>query len=152
MESDTITVYGCKRRATIEYAFDSNKTVNEVLIDIGKILQRSYFSIALIINGIYCVHEKQIQHYQNKYPQSIFYVCLKTWSPADLVYNFRCIQLMKDPSFVPNQECCVCLDNKPGIANQECYHDSILCIECCQKLDKCPFCFSKIKNVQKLLQ
>lgn len=148
MEINQIKIYGCKRFATINYTFNSNKTIYETALDIAKSNLKIGWRPLLVINGECCNDDQTIKFYQDKHPDSKFRILLSESTPKDLVYNFRFIQ-QKNNSYTPNIECVVCLDNKPNIANGNCYHDAILCSECVHQLVKCPFCFEELSMLER---
>lgn len=144
-------IFGCKRSAMIRYIFDPAKTVFETRVDIQEKYPKLWKTI-LVINGEVCGDAKTIKFYQDKHPNSKFVIVLRETTPKDLVYNFRRVQHLKNTNntYVTLDECVVCLDRKPHIANGTCYHDSILCGECAHKLDKCPFCFANLDQLENI--
>ena len=134
-----VAVHGCKRSATISFAFNNQMTMEETKKDMSHIIDVSHEHLSIFISGHSTADDRTVEYYKNIYPTKCFCVILAACTPKDSVRNFRTIQRLNG-AYQPVKNCVVCFENKPNVCNSGCYHDAILCSACASKLKKCPFC------------
>jgi hypothetical protein len=132
-----------QQRIPLLIKYDLSWTVEYLLEHIGNIYKIPSTRITLIYKGL-CYNYDRLLSYCFKDSSGIIYIVLRSQTPRDKVYNYRIVhKIIGD--YIPENECMICLDKSPNIANNRCTnHDSMLCLKCANDLKKlnknCPHC------------
>ena len=147
---NTIKVCYNKHKATIPWPYeDSGLTMGEIKKQLDEVIEISYYYIRFLISNIGCDDDETINFYRDLYKDEHFKILLASHTPRHVVYNIRTILKLngQESSY---DECVICLDNKPNVANSDCYHDAVLCNICVREIDKCPICFNDIRGLESV--